>query len=322
MNMLGSYNPSPKMNSEGTWGMVSCPLAPVTHGGGRDKNPSFAVSVGPGVSYGKCFSCGFQGGMLALIRQAKDYGLVTEQQASDLIDYALVEERRSLGKVVEGQAKDWEPPQIPYDLIDDLGRTCSYWSDERGFDRHTQRSWNLGYSEERQRALVPFYDYNGTLVGIVGRDVTGESAQKYYIYPKGFDRTLYLFGENRVSGREDAILLVEGYLDAVSASRYLPPQIGVVALGSASPSEMQMRKLTLLAREVILGLDNDTAGSVGTAKAVKLLGGKVRLSEIDYGDYKDADEAGPAIVELVEKRKDVLLSGLLDVLRPLTQRRV
>lgn len=321
MNALGSYNPEPNLNSEGTWGMVSCALAPVRHGGGgRDANPSFAVSVGQGVSYGKCFSCGFQGGMLALVRDAKEHGLIDAERAEELSEYILAEEKRSLGKQVEGKDKGWTPPQLPHDLIENLGTPHKYWSEKRGFDIATQRAWNLGYSPEKQRALIPFYDYNGALVGIVGRDVTGESEQKYYIYPQGFDRAQYLFGENRVSGQEDSVLLVEGYLDAVSASRFLPPNIGVMALGSASPSPMQIRKLTLLAKEVILGLDQDSAGVLGTEKCKRLLGGKVRLTEIEYGDHKDADEAGPAIMELIQQRKNPLLHGLLDVLKPLTMR--
>ena len=310
MRVLGSYNPAPRVNSRGDWGACSCPLAPWRHRG-RDANPSMMVSVEPGRSTAHCLGCGFTGGMLSLVKEVHRYGGIDEATLKELIYLVTLEETRHWAQL------ERDKPDLPVSLLADLDQWHPYWA-ERGVGDEEVRRWRLGYSAEYRRVLLPFFDFEGNLHGVVGRDITGMRKDKYRVFPTGFDRARYVFGEHLITGGEDRLLVVEGYLDAIAARRYLPPEIGVVALGTARPSDEQVRKIAMFAnQEVISGLDKDDTGLIGSAKLDRLLKGRVRLSTIDYGDFKDADEAGAALVDIVAKRSggmfdDVLsrLSGL------------
>lgn len=305
MSALGSANPSGKLNSEGEWMMVSCPLARARHNG-LDLRPSFAVSIGPGLSYGSCFGCGFKGGMMALVSTSKNLGLIVSETAEGLLDFINAEELASLREQPEPHNR--VQGDISSRLLLGLGQMHSYWF-ERGFTPEVIERWKLGFDEEGERVLIPIYDAFGVLVAIIGRDVTGLKASKYMIYPKGFAKSQYLFGEHLITGKEDAVLVVEGLLDVIKASMFLPKNIGVLSLIGASPSETQLRKLVMLAREVIEGLDSDAAGRLGAEKLRRGLLGRVRLSTIDYGEHKDADEVGSGITDLIQQRRNPLMEG-------------
>lgn len=312
LQTLGSYHPHPKPNSEGSWGAASCPLAPWQHKG-RDEHPSLMVSLEPGRSIATCLGCGFSSGLLGLAKEVHRYGGIDDGTLKELTYLIVLEE-----------AQHWRhlerhKPDLPAVLVDDLEQWHPYW-EERGFDHDDVRRWRLGYSAEERRVLIPFFCFEGNLRGVVGRDITGLRSDKYRIYPEGFDRSRYLFGEHLVSGNEDALLVTEGYLDAIAARKHVPASLGVVALGTARPSDEQVRKIVMFANgEVIIGLDPDSAGMIGATKLERLLRGRVRLSRIDYGKYHDAAEAGPALPNLIDERKGGLFEGVISRLADIAE---
>lgn len=314
---LGSFNPVPRVNSAGTWASVSCPLAPFTHGGGRDKNPSFMVNVEHGASPCKCLSCGFSGSVRQLLAEVRRYGGIDANVFEDLDFLVVLEAARHYGAVArQGLVKT-----LPPELLANLDTYHPYW-EQRGIDRATARKWRLGYDPESRRALLPFFDLSGDLVGVVGRDITGHELKKYLVQPEGFDRANYLYGEHRLTGKESMLFLVEGMLDAVSASQYLSSEVGVVALGSALPTDAQLRRLRLLTdKELIVGLDRDDAGQRGALQVRRALSGVVKVTIVDYGAFKDANEAGADIVAIVANRRDPVLSGILEQLSGMTRSR-
>jgi 5S rRNA maturation endonuclease (ribonuclease M5) len=304
LRVLGSFNPEPKVNSAGTWGAVSCPLAPWRHKG-RDERPSMMVSVEPGRSHCTCMGCGFNNGMLSLAQEVHALGGIDDHTLSEIGYLITMEEARLWARL------ERDKPDLPESLLSDLDQWHPYW-EERGVSQVEVRRWRLGYSSEHQRVLIPFFDFHGNLHGVVGRDITGMRADKYRVFPSGFDRARYLFGEHLISGDEERLFVVEGYLDAIAARRYLDPAIGVVALGTARPSDEQVRRIAMFAGdEVIIGLDRDDAGMFGAAKLERMLKGKVRLSKIEYGTFKDADEAGAALPGIVASRAGGLFDGLV-----------
>ena len=312
LRVLGSYNPEPRLNSEGSWGAVSCPLAPWRHRG-RDEHPSMMVSVEPGVSIMHCLGCGFSSGMLSLVREVHSLGGIDDYTLKELTYLVLAEEGE------HWQVLERDKPDLPMNLVAELDTWHPYWA-ERGFDEADIRRWRLGFSADEGRVLIPFFDFEGNLRGVVGRDVTGRHKAKYKVYPTGFDRARYLFGEHLVGGAE-RLLVVEGYLDAIACRKYLSADIGVVALGTARPSDEQVRKIAMFAdREVIIGLDKDGTGMLGASKLERLLKGRVKLTTIDYGDAKDAAEAGPGIVEIVAARSGGMFDNVLERLQALAGR--
>lgn len=296
MRVLGSFNPSGKPNSEGTWMAVSCPLAPWTHKG-RDEHPSMMVNIEPGRSVCHCMGCGFSSGALGLAKEIHRYGGIDDETLKELTYLITLEETKHWAQL------ERDKPDIPESLVADLDQWHPYW-EQRGVSHEEVRRWRLGYSAEQKRVLIPFFDFEGSLHGVVGRDITGLRKDKYRVFPTGFDRSRYVFGEHLITGGERSLLVVEGYLDAIAARRYLPSDMGVVALGTARPSNDQVRKIALFANEeVISALDKDDTGLIGAAKLERLLRGRVKMTTIDYGGYKDADEAGEALPGILAKRR-------------------
>jgi hypothetical protein len=50
--------PADTIDYSNGWVKSSCPLAPATHSGGTDENPSFGIKISDDLSYYNCFSCG------------------------------------------------------------------------------------------------------------------------------------------------------------------------------------------------------------------------------------------------------------------------
>jgi len=314
---LGSYQADPNVNSEGTWGALSCPLAPWTHkGSGLDRNPSMMVSLEPGRSHAKCLSCGHSSGVLGVANEVHRYGGIDDETLDELRYFILLEESHHY----EMLKKEGFRPELPATMIQDLGVWHPYWGD-RGISKQEVRLWQLGYSGEERRALIPFWGQDGSLLGVVGRDVTGLSKAKYKVYPTGFQRADHVYGEHRITGNEDILLVVEGYLDVVTVSRYLPEGMGVVGLGSALPSKAQIRRLAMYANsELIIGLDEDDTGQRGITRIRKELEGRIPISLLDYGDYKDADEAQENIGKILTSRRRMTWTPVLDRLQGMLQR--
>jgi len=317
MQELGSYNPHPKVNSMGDYGALSCPLAPWTHGGGRDANPSMMVSIGEGMSWTTCLTCSFNGSVKSLVWEVHKYGGIDRERADDLSYFITLQETQHYEQL---RRQGITATPIHQDLLDSLNKEHPYWSETRGLDRSTIREWGLGFYWPEMRATIPFWDMGGSLVAVVGRDVTGESKSKYKVMPSGFNRGEYLFGEHRVTGKEDSLLVVEGYMDAIKASMYLPTGMGVVALGAAIITKEQARRLAVLTDHVYLALDSDKSGELGAARVRKALGSKVRLTALDLGWYKDIDEVGAELPTVLAEGKEAVYAPVKDSLKRLATR--
>lgn len=314
-----------QMKKSGDWWMVSCPLARWTHESGTDLNPSFGIREGQGVSAAHCFACGFQGGVISLIREYGKYGirdgLVTKDDLDELVDYVLLAEDDTGDIRVTGMMLD-QPVVVPQDIEDCLDTYHPYLAD-RGIDEQTASRWRLGWYDMDDRVLFPVFKKEGKhdrLMGVIGRTVVGEEP-KYKNYPPKFKKADVLYGEWLAPKELDLLVVVEGPVDAVKTNLAIEEhgleKVWCVALMGAEPSERQLDRMVALAGEVCCMLDNDPSGRMGT---VKLAGGKVgekrfrgigercMVSVVEWPeDVKDAGELEAAeIVELIQERRFVL----------------
>ncbi len=315
---LGSYqwDAEETVNVDNTWSLVSCPLAPFTHSGsGKDVNPSFSVNVESGHSPCKCFTCGFSGSISSLVSRVFSFGGIDEVTKNELLAYINVEKNRGFETITKTYT-----PELPSFLRENFNKEHSYFTG-RGLDASDVTRWSLGYSDDLERVLVPFYSHDGTLQAVVGRTIAESFEPKYKIYPSGFPRSKYLFGEKFLREDEKIVLVVEGLMDTIIASKYLP-DIGVVGLGTALASEKQIRTLVGLAPEICLGLDNDEAGGRGFERIYNALRGRCKLSRLDFRQFKDPAEAGQKLPIIFEHREKMLTSNALSsTLQNLTSRR-
>ena len=152
---------------------------------------------------------------------------------------------------------------------------------------------NSIYDKFKNRVMIPIADDRGRVVGFGGR-VLGEGVPKYLNSPETllFNKRKLLFGLDRAKKAirdEGKVILVEGYMDAISLSAAGIKNV-VASLGTAFTSE-QCKLLLRCTDEICFCYDSDEAGQRATMRAlsiVHLTGAKARVLIIPDG--KDPDE--------------------------------
>ena len=148
---------------------------------------------------------------------------------------------------------------------------------------------------ENYKLVIPYKDPAGRLKGIYGRLIRplrkGEKEEdKYKPFTKaeGLKDTPFLMDQARGQKR---LIIVEGFFDALIANQRGVK--GVIATGQAYLTEKQLHCIRQYGKKsLILSLDGDKAGRVGTERALDLIA-KERLTAFVVTlpeGYKDPDE--------------------------------
>lgn len=149
------------------------------------------------------------------------------------------------------------------------------------------------YDFFRNRLMLPVYNLTGEVMAFGGRAL-GPEQPKYINTPStaAYTKGRHVYALNvarRVAAAEGALIVVEGYLDAVGLH-----QAGftnaVASLGTAFTPE-QARELRRVAANLYLCFDGDAAGQSATARSIDMLieeGLAVRVVSLPEG--KDPDE--------------------------------
>ena len=173
---------------------------------------------------------------------------------------------------------------------------------QKGFDEETMLASSLIgknengrlYDKFRNRLMIPILDTRNRVIAFGGR-VLDDSKPKYINSPENivYSKGRNLFGLNvakrNVNGQLKKILIVEGYMDAISL--YQRGITNVVASLGTALTDNQGRLLRRNAEQVILGYDADGAGQTAIMRAIGILqsmGVDIRILQI-YG-AKDPDE--------------------------------
>ena len=143
------------------------------------------------------------------------------------------------------------------------------------------------------RAMFPFYDLTGHIVGFGGRTL-GDDKRKYLNSRDTlvYNKNRFLFSMNiakNAAVKSRQILLCEGNLDVISLTQ-AGFENAVASCGTALTSE-QVRLISSYADEVVICYDSDEAGQKATRKAIDLLsaaGLKTRV--LTMNGAKDPDE--------------------------------
>lgn len=144
------------------------------------------------------------------------------------------------------------------------------------------------------RAMFPFIDLTGHIVGFGGRALSPDDKRKYLnskdtaVYNK--DRFLFSlnFAKN-AAVKERKIILCEGNLDVISLNQ-AGFENAVASCGTAL-TERQARILSNYADHIILCYDSDEAGQKATSKAIDLLENTgLKTTVVKMHGAKDPDE--------------------------------
>jgi len=182
------------------------------------------------------------------------------------------------------------------------GRALLRLFEQRGFtSTQMEQSGLVGKREDgstydrfRNRLMFPIHNEAGKIIGYGGRALAAEDNPKYLNSPETliYKKSYVLYNLNRARDpirKEDRVILVEGYMDAigVTAAGFGP----VVASCGTSLTSQQVQMLKRHSQRIIVNFDPDAAGANASERSINLLleeGMQVRIMELD-GDL-DPDE--------------------------------
>ena len=173
----------------------------------------------------------------------------------------------------------------------------------------SQRNTKNTYDFFVNRAMFPFIDLRGNIVGFGGRALSSDDKRKYLnskdtlVYQKNKFLFSMCFAKN-AAVKDKKILLCEGNLDVISLNQ-AGFENAVASCGTALTPE-QVKLISNYADEVVICYDSDEAGQKATRKAINLLSEVgLKTNVIKMIGAKDPDE-------YINKFGDVKFRYLLD----------
>lgn len=260
---------SNKLNYTDNWIMTACPLAEFTHEKGKDKHPSFGVSIIEGEpSVCNCFACGFRGTLLELVNSLKQH---TGKDYSRLIK--LIEQKDSSFELPEFEdlkkkkIKKEELKDLPEKGYDNIfckalsNREAVKYLIKRRVSKQAAKLLELRFDETENRILFPVKDKQGKLYGYTGRCIYNNPVKiKDYI---GLKKSKLLLGEHLYK-KGKPIILVEGlFALARLISIGVLEESNVMASMGKSLDYSQADRLINFGESVFLLYDPDQAGREG-----------------------------------------------------------
>ena len=292
---LGYSHPRDGTEERGPQISVSCPLAGKILNGRKyhqdayDSNHSCSVSiVEDGPSLVRCFSgyCGFKGLWSRLLLKAHEADKAPEI-VSLLEDVAKIEEVTIEGKVarnrktIEKLSKQEAEKDLDKDILtestwDPFRDRIPGYAIERGITVETAKKWGLGYDKPGKRLVFPVRRRDGKLVGMQGRDITGEAERRHHNY-EGFKKEKYLLGAHLLEDGKP-IVIVEGAVGAVKAYQALYPEACVVApLGEGFSKSHADTIASVNPPCIYIFTDGDAAGRAIASKIEYQLHGRIPM---------------------------------------------
>ena len=130
-----------------------------------------------------------------------------------------------------------------------------------------------GYDRFRERVIVPIRNIQGQVIGFGGR-ILGDGEPKYLNTPQTplFDKSSVVFAldvARRNIRAQDQVVLVEGYMDVISAHQRGFKNV-VAAMGTSITAQ-QLKTLRTYASNFIFALDADAAGMSATLRSIHVV---------------------------------------------------
>jgi len=164
------------------------------------------------------------------------------------------------------------------------------------------------YDRFRNRLMFPINDIHGNAVGFGGRTLKkDEQGAKYINSPETlvYNKSHILYGLDQAKSsirKEDAVIVVEGYTDCISAH-----QAGIRNVVASSGTALTEGHLKLIKRHtsnIIVAFDRDVAGAEAAKRGIEVaLTQEMNIRVLELLSGKDPDEA-------IKENKDDFLKAV------------
>lgn len=126
---------------------------------------------------------------------------------------------------------------------------------ERGFDTETLKFFEIGFSQSKNRIVIPVRNENYKLIGFIGRTV--DNSEPKYLYTTGFKKANVLFNLQNAK-HYNTVYITEGSLDAIKLHQSGFPAV-VATLGS-NVTDNQIELINKYFNEIVILSDADEPG--------------------------------------------------------------
>jgi len=216
---------------------------------------------------------------------------------------------------------DMKPP-LPESAVEIMEKMRTWIDDEawayltgpdRRFTQQTIEKWKIGWHPQQRRVSVPQYDRIGRLVNLSGRYVPywpeevplSEREHKVpkWMHSHGFDRELYLFGEDwlKTDGEgKGTLFLVEGAFDVIYMDQCGIPN--VAGINGSHINDTQVDKILKWFDFVVILMDGDQAGIDAAARIEGRLMKRIQTTSYRIADGRDPNQMTDSEVEDLKSR--------------------
>jgi len=182
---------------------------------------------------------------------------------------------------------------------------------DRRFNDESIKKWKLGWHPVARRISVPQYDYLGRLVNLGGRFISywpdcvplSESRAPKWMHSLGFDRDLYLFGENWFELADDGsgtVFVTEGPFDVIYLDQCGIPNAS--AINGSHINKTQIEKLMRWFNHAVVLMDGDEAGIEAAERLRKILSARMEVSVYTIEDGRDPNQLCDDEVDFLKSR--------------------
>lgn len=272
---------------------VTCPV----HNGGQERKPSCGIStkVVDGYETGTvhCFTCGYRATFPEFVSTCfgrNDGGEFGKHWLVRKFISVEVSERPVLQlDFSRSKTKQQEQQYISEEELDSYRYTHPYLY-QRGMTDEIIEKYDLGYDpyfrlkdiqNDIETITFPVRDINGNTLFIARRAIH----QKLFHYPVEQDKPIY--GIYELDKNASEVIVCESMFNALTCQVYGKQAVALLGLGTQSQYE-QLAKLPC--RELVIGLDPDSAGFKAGQKLKEKLRGRKIISFLDVPQGKDIND--------------------------------
>jgi DNA primase len=184
---------------------------------------------------------------------------------------------------------------------------------DRRLTDETINKWKIGWHPQARRVSLPQFDRLGRLVNLSGRHVPywpkclppsdREAKAPKWMHSNGFDREMFLFGEDWFEVSDDSrgtVFLVEGGFDVVFLS-----QCGlknVAGINGSHINKTQVDKILKWFDSVVILMDGDQAGIDAAQRIESMLSRRIHTITHMIPDGRDPNQMEVEEVEDLKAR--------------------
>jgi len=237
--------------------------------------PSFYINSKTGLW--QCFnpSCGKKGNFKHLYRHITGRSFHSHLKVDPIelqskIDAGFLQKR--------DEHIDLSPIGIDYSLESAIEKIQPFVN--RGLSINTLKHFEIGFSEIKNRIVIPVRNHQYKVVGLIGRAISDDQEPRY-LYNKGFKRADVLFNIQNAKHFSE-VIIVEGSVDAMKIHE--AGFRNVVATLGAQVSAYQVKLIKRYFDTIIIFSDKDSAGNAMRGAIIDSCRGKnIFTAEVSAG---------------------------------------